>query len=202
MLNRLCRWTLALLIFSASHRAIAGNNQPTTVPTTAPATNVATTDPALFSCPKFGFSIRPPLGWSQIQGASDEAISLVPDGQTGAKDLSIVPCLKVVVPVLPLHIPGMIPVGSVANGYVNDLRKQNPDLKVDERSVVSISGVSGRRVVTSYTQGKAAWRDVVICIVHKDRVFLILADCPVSDYSAVRAAFDGMVSSLKWIDKP
>jgi hypothetical protein len=189
MTDRRCRWALALLICSAGHRAVASTEPPSTSPTTAP---------AVFSSAKCGFSVQPPAGWSQIKGTADEPLSLVPQGQADAKDLSLVPVLKVQVPALPWHIPGMIPVGSVASGYVDDLRKQNPDLKVDERVSVPVPNARAQRIVSSYTENKAAWRDVVLCIVHKDRVFLIVCDCLATDYPKTRAAFDEMVSSLKW----
>ena len=164
----------------------------------APPTSAPTTVAAPFTSTKFAFSVQPPSDWSQVKGASGTALSLVPQSQANAKDLSLVPSLQMQVPDLPPHIPGMIPVGSVANGYVNDLRKQHPDLKVDERVVVPIPNASARRIVSTFRNGQMTWRDIVLCIVHKDRVFLIVADCPAGDYPATRAAFDAMAGSLKW----
>ena len=92
----------------------------------------------------------------------------------------------------------MIPVGSVANGYVSDARKEHPDWHVDERVVATVPASSARRMVSTFSQDGATWRDMVLCIVHKDRVFLLVADCPVGDYPATRAAFDAMAASLKW----
>jgi hypothetical protein len=193
MTDRLSRWMLALLICAAGCRGVGSGTSPATAPATVPATA-----PGQFCSVKYGFSMQPPAGWSQIKGAADEPISLVPQSQAGAKDLSLVPSLKMAVPDLPPHIPGMIPLGSVADGYVDDLRKQYPDLKVDERVVVSIPSASARRIVSSYHRDGTAWRDIVLCIVHKDRVFLLSADCPAGDYPATRAAFDLMATSLKW----
>jgi len=197
MPKHLCRWTLALLIGSFGCRAVGSERQATSAPTTS----ASTAPPVPFSSAKYGFSVQSPADWSPIKGAADEPLSLLPKSQVNVKDLSLVPSLKMQVPALPLHIPGLIPVGSVANGYVDDLRKQHPDLKVDERASVSIPNASDRRIVSTFHQGQTAWRDMVLCIVHKDRVFLLVADCPASDYPATKAAFDAMASSLKWTEK-
>ena len=162
-------------------------------PTTAPAT--ATTP---FTCTKFSFTIQPPPDWTPVKGDPDDVLSLVPQSKSDAKDLSKVPTLKLTVPDLPPHIPGLIPCGSVASGYISDMTKQYPDWHVDERVVAQVPSASARRIVSTFHQNGAPWRDVLLCIVHKDRVFLLPADCPADDYAATRAAFDAMAGSLKW----
>jgi hypothetical protein len=173
--------------------AAGASQEPATQPATA-----STTAPAPFTCAKFSFTVQPPADWTAVKGDPDDALSLVPQSQASAKDLSKVPSLKITVPDLPIHIPGMIPVGSVANGYVSDTLKQYPDFHVDERVVATVPAANARRIVSTFSQNGATWRDMVLCIVHKDRVFLLVADCPVGDYPATRAAFDAMTGSLKW----
>jgi hypothetical protein len=179
-----------LLVGALACDALANDSTP---PATEPATSSA-----LFTCTKFGFSVQPPLDWTAAKCAAPDVVAFVPEADSAAKDTSVVPCLKITVPDLPFHIPGMIPCGSVANGYVSDMTKQYPDWHVDERVAVSVPNASARRIVSSFHQNSAAWRDVVLCIVHKDRVFLLAADCPADDYAATRAAFDAMAGSLKW----
>ena len=197
MPKHLCRWTLALLIGSVGCRAVGSERQATSAPTTS----ASTAPPVPFSSAKYGFSVQSPAEWTQIKGAADEPLSLVPHGQAAAKDSSQAPSLKMQVPDLPPHIPGLIPVGSVASGYVSDMQKQHPDLKVDERVSVPMANASARRIVSTFQQGQTTWRDMVLCIVHKDRVFLLVADCPAENYPATKAAFDAMASSLKWTEK-
>ena len=190
MIYRACCLSFSLFACVVGCQGVGGATQsPITAPTTAPAP---------FVCSKFDFSIQPPADWSQTKGASDTPLALVPRSKANAKDLSLVPSLKVQVPDLPPHIPGMIPVGSVADGYVNDLRKHYPDLHVDERVVLPIPNGSARRIVCTLRHGQTTWRDIALCIVHKDRVFLIVAECSAGDYPATRAAFDAMAGSLKW----
>ena len=165
---------------------------------TGGATTAPSSAPSPFTCTKFSFTVQPPPDWVPVKGDPDDALSLAPQSQANAKDLSKVSSLKITVPDLPMHIPGMIPVGSVANGYVSDMRKEYPDWHVDERVVATVPAASARRIVSTFSQNGATWRDVVLCIVHKDRVFLLVADCPVGDYPATRAAFDAMAASLKW----
>jgi hypothetical protein len=176
-----------MLVFLASACAVV------TGATTAP-----TSQPTPFTCTKFGFTVQPPADWTAVKGEADDALDLAPQSQAGAKDLSKVPSLKITVPDLPPHIPGLIPCGSVANGYISDMQKQHPDWRVDERGVAKVPDASARRIVSTFHQDGALWRDVVLCIVHKDRVFLLAADCPADDYAATRAAFDAMAGSLKW----
>jgi len=190
MTDRRCRWALTLLTGALASHAVAND---ATFPTTAPTTNSAP-----FSCSKYGFSIQPPPDWNSAKCGSPDVLSLVPQADSTAKDPSLVPCLKITVPDLPFHIPGLIPCGSVANGYVSDMTKQYPDWHVDERGVAAVPNASAREIVSTFHQNGALWRDVVLCIVHKDRVFLLAADCPADDYAATRAAFDEMAGSLKW----
>jgi hypothetical protein len=181
---------LALVIL---HLACAAIASPTTAPATAP-----TSAPTPFTSTQFGFAVQLPADWAIVKGDPDDAVSLAPQSQANAKDLSKVPSLNITVPALPMHIPGMIPVGSVANGYVSDIRKEHPDWHQDERVPVTFPAASARRIISTFSQDGATWRDMVLCIVHKDRVFLLVADCPVGDYPATRAAFDEMAASLKW----
>src|SRR5580704_3206414 len=99
MTPRLCRWMLAMLICAVGCQASGGEKAP---PATAPATA-----PAAFTCAKYGFSVQLPADWAQIKAATDVPLSLVPQAQADARDLSQVPSLKIQVPALPPHIPGM-----------------------------------------------------------------------------------------------
>ena len=140
-----CRWVLTVVIGATTCHTLASD---TTAPTTAP-----TTSSAPFCCAKFGFSVQPPPDWTAAQCGSPDVLSLVPQADSTAKDTSVVPCLKITVPDLPFHIPGMIPCGSVANGYVNDMKKQYPDFHVDDRVAVSVPNASARRIVSTFGQG-------------------------------------------------
>jgi hypothetical protein len=190
MADRRCCWAFTLMIIALACHAFAND---ATAPTTAPTTAVAP-----FSCTKFGFSVQPPPDWSPAKCGSPDVLSLVPPADSSVKDTSVVPCLRITVPDLPFHIPGMIPCGSVASGYISDMTKQYPDWHVDERVVAQVPNASARRIVSTFHQNGVLWRDVLLCIVHKDRIFLLAADCPADDYAATRAAFDAMAGSLKW----
>ena len=63
---------------------------------------------------------------------------------SGARDGDKAPAVSLEVPKLPPHIPGLIPLGSVVGGYIDDLKKQHPGVKVDDPSTNPANG-RGRR---------------------------------------------------------
>jgi hypothetical protein len=130
-----------------------------------------------------------------IAAPGDFAMRAVPVGSTGQETD---PSMSIEVPHLPPHIPGMIPVGSVADGYVQDMGKRYPGVKVDQRTVARLDGASARRIICTYECRGKAWRDLVLLAVRGDHVYVIAADCLVADFDKTRAGFDALLASIHW----
>ena len=76
-------------------------------PTTSPSTQ-----PIAFVSTAKGVGLEYPPDWKPIP-SSDYMLLLVPVGGSSSNERSI----SLDVPDLPLHVPGMIPINSVVNGY-------------------------------------------------------------------------------------
>src|SRR5687768_2920171 len=87
-----------------------------------------TTAPSRVAFAGPGVRLSYPPAWTAVP-SDDFVLRLVP---AGAADDAASPSVSLDVPKLPPHIPGLIPLGSVVRGYVNDLKKNHPDVTVDE----------------------------------------------------------------------
>ncbi len=157
----------------------------TTAPATAPSAAVCEIKSA-------GIRFNYPADWKPIKGAT--AIFDVADpGGPGRATLALD------VPKVP-HIPDLISVRMVEDGYVKDIRKnQIHDAKIDQSVQLFIPASSARRVKLSGTiNGKPAF-DVAVLIVHKEGVYIFSCDSDDIGYPAARAALDNAVASIEWI---
>lgn len=102
------------------------------------------------------------------------------------------------IPDLPPHLPWMIQMGRIEHDYVEDLRKQHPDLKVDEASDANLPNSKSRLVRLSWRQNEMAYHDVALLIIHADGVYILDAQSDGDHYPATRRAFDLIRSSLRW----
>jgi hypothetical protein len=109
------------------------------------------------------------------------------------------PSICLDIPKLPWHIPGMIPIGLVARGYVDDLRtNQIHDAVVQEQVPVTVCGTPARRVTcVGHVNGKPSI-DVAVIMLHADHVYILSADSDDAGRTAARQTLDDVVSSLKW----
>jgi hypothetical protein len=139
-----------------------------------------------------------PDGWKLFDKGGDYALAAVPKGASGDDDAA--PMVTIQVPHLPPHIPGFIPLGSVADGYVRDLKKRYPDQTVDEKSAVKLGGTDARRIVSSFQNHGKPWRELAVLAVHGDHVYVITGDCAAADLAKTKAAFDSVVASVKWTE--
>jgi hypothetical protein len=186
---------MALLVFGGPTACRASAVAPSTAPATSqPADALAAVK---FESAPYAFSVEYPGNWTPINKGGDFVLALVPAATKG-KDAGSPLELDIEVPKLPPHIPGMIPIGSVADGYIDDLKKRYPETHVDERIAVTVAGGNARRVVSSMKDQNRPWRDMAVLACHSDRVYIFSADCSVEDYATTRAAFDSLVASMKW----
>ena len=139
-----------------------------------------------------GVKFQFPSDWHSVKDP-DYVLMLLP-GDGKQKDRHI----AFDIPDLPPHLPGMIKLGLIQNGYVGDLKKQHKDLKIDSAADVKVPGASARLLRTSWHQNGQAWIDVALLMIHKDRVYILNLDADDGHLPATRAAFDSIQSSLQW----
>jgi hypothetical protein len=151
-----------------------------------------------FDRPDLGVRLDVPAGW--VQHRSDDFVLLVAPAAAGG-DASA-PSISLDVPDLPPHIPGMIPVGSVRGGYLDDLRKSAGNIKTADLTPPPIPSSARRFVRSTWTdaQGRPT-QETALLLVHADRVYILRGRSTLSDEPATRPAFDDVVRSLQWRQK-
>ena len=177
--------TMLLLTLCAPMACRASGTGATSAP--------ASSQPALthFESAKGGIAVDYPSDWTATKINGEDVLTLVTKRVASAT-------VEVAVPSLPPHLPGMIPIGAVADGYVKDLKKRHADEHVDERVEFAVPQASARRVVSTMTNDGRPWRDMAVLVSHDNKVFILSADCAADDYATTRSAFDTLVASVKW----
>jgi hypothetical protein len=186
-----------------SQRDVSTTAGPTTSPVTKPATPATTQSTApkpsqggTFDRPKLGVRLNWPPGWTE-QTSKDFVLLLSRGGadDAGGDQASI----SLDVPDLPPHIPGMIPIGSVRGGYLDDLRKSVGRIQTTDAAPPPVPAAASRLVRSTWTDSAGRQQqETALLMVHADRVYILRARSAASDEPGARAAFDEMVRSLKW----
>src|SRR5688572_17346357 len=97
-----------------------------------------------FASREHGIRLSYPADWEAVQYSDPEYILvLVPSASEAERNN---PVVSLDVPKLPPHIPGLIPLGMVVNGYADDLKKQYPGVKVNPPVSTKVAGANARRV--------------------------------------------------------
>jgi hypothetical protein len=174
---------------SPEHRTASAASQP------AAAADQKEQKTQTFENKKAGIRFKYPAGWTSVQGQTSTFAVEAPAGSIkGTASLTLD------VPHLPPHLPGMISPKMVADGYVDDLKKnQIHDAKVDEAVDVRVAGAPGRRVKCSGHAGGKVAIDVAVAVVHSDRVYIFSCDSDADGYDTARASLDAAVASVEWI---
>jgi hypothetical protein len=194
MIDRSCflyRLIVGICLLSASgcsHRqssASAASTPPKPVVVAAPCTFNGS-----------GIQFDYPGDWKPTKGQTALFAISAPDAPAGC---DVNPSLNLDVPKLPWHLPGMITLGMVANGYISDLKKsQIPDAVCKEQLMMTICGEKAKRVTCcGHKNGKSS-TDMAIILVHADRVYILSADSDDTGCDCARKALDAAVASMKW----
>lgn len=102
------------------------------------------------------------------------------------------------IPELPPHFPGMIRLGLIEHGWVNDQKNCHPGLNVDSRTDVPMAGANAGLVQCSWKQGGADYTLVGLLILRNDHVFILVADAEDKSLPHARADLDKIAASLHW----
>ena len=137
-----------------------------------------------------GIRLSYPSGWSSVASA-ELVLRLAPS-----------PASKTVVsldvPKLPPHIPGLIPLGAVVNGYVDDLKKHDPGVNVEQPVETKVAGANARRVRSTRTLDGSPLVEDAVLTVHGDRVYIFRANTEPSDQQDARDALNVLIDSVQW----
>jgi hypothetical protein len=166
------------------------------VPLHAAATQAAATQPAIvgggtFRNDSLDIQLTYPTGWL-TKPDPDCIWNVVPVADTAAASMSLQ------IPSLPPHIPGMIPVRMVKNGYVDDLRTSKGQITTTE-STPTLPKASARLVRATWTEKGTPMFQTALILVHSDRVYILRAEGKASDEAAIKPSFDSVTQSLRWL---
>jgi hypothetical protein len=165
--------------------------QPRQPPASTPGPFAATRPTVQFASSEHGIRLSYPAEWSPVP--SDEyVLRIAPAGDPGELSISLD------VPKLPPHIPGLIPLGMVVNGYVDDLRKQDPAVKVDQPVATKVGGANARRVrSTRQSSGRTLVEEAVLTV-HGDRVYIFRANADTAHGHEAQNVLIRVLTSVKW----
>ena len=183
--------------------------RPPARPAPSSATAPAPTQPSAggtFARPDLGVRLDWPAGWAE-RHSQDFVLLLVrapggggggDGGASGAGTSIFNASISLDVPRLPPHIPGLIPIGSVRGGYLDDLRKSVGRIRPAELVPPQV-GAAARFVRSTWSDDAGReWQETALLMVHGDRVYILRGRSIRADEEDTRAAFDEIVRSLKW----
>jgi hypothetical protein len=133
-----------------------------------------------------------PAGWNKKPN-KDYDLFLVPAGAKG-DDQSI----SLDIPDLPAHVPGMIPLGMVAKGYLDDLRKTAGVAIQTKQEPQTLPKAQARLLTSTWQRDEKSFCDTALVIVHSDHVYILRAACDAAQEKPTREAFDAVAHSLQW----
>jgi hypothetical protein len=175
---------LALLPAGCRHPGPAHSSTSSAAPTLSGAT--------AWSSSKFGLRLDIPSGWTP-QASNDYALLLIPAGAKTA-DVSI----TLDVPDLPPHLPGLIPIGAVKSGYLDDLRKQVGPLDTQDQTPPAIPGAKARLVRSTWQANGKQQSQTALLMTHDDRVYILRATADSAHRPRVESALQKIIQSLTW----
>jgi hypothetical protein len=105
--------------------------------------------------------------------------------------------LSLDIPDLPPHVPGMIPLKLVKNGYLDDLRKVHANLQSREESP-TIPGARAVLVTCTWQSDGKPSSETALLMTHGDHVYILRANTPSGPDADTRAALDSIAHSIQW----
>ena len=168
----------------ASH-AVEAPAEPAAASTSAPSA-------VLWDRSAKGIKLKYPGDW-QPKKNPDYELMLLPAG--ASKDDRRI---TVDIPDLPPHLPFMIQMSRVEHDYLQDLKKDHPDLHVQDSVVAKLPESTAKLVRSQWHQNGTVYHDVALLIIHASAVFIMDAQSSDADLAATRPAFDSMRESIVW----
>lgn len=197
-MNAIGRLVLAMLL-----SLVAGCRPQPAPDDRAESTPLATTAPSAdaveFVSDAHGVRLTHPPDWEPA--SSDNYVLLLVPVNRAADDTTFATAsMSLDVPKLPLHIPGLIPLGAVVNGYAGDLQKRYADINVVESAPAMLAGANARRVRSRWTANGRPMTEDAVLAVHGDRVYILRLTADARDFPRARDAFEELLGSVRWTD--
>jgi len=158
---------------------------------TAPATTNPSRTP--FADEKTGLRLSLPSDWVKHQ-ATGLIWQIAPPGTDPATGN-----LSLDIPELPAHIPGLIPIGMVKNGYVDDLRKAHPTLVLEEPPARPVKGAVSRLVRAYWDDISGRRFETALLMVHGDHVLILRAAGDAARRVDMEAALADAIATITWM---
>ena len=176
---------------TAGSNTLSAPSQPATTPPAAATQPSAVSH--TFDDATTGIRFSYPANWAAQPTTGTTKLHAVASPADGSAVLTLD------VPQLPPHIPGLIPVGLVASGYVDDVKKRWPDATGPAPAEVQVIDAQARRVALSgHDAAGHAGTDDAVLIVHGDRVYVLAVEAEPAGRPAATAALDEVVKSIQW----
>jgi len=146
------------------------------------------------------------LTWASSKGIK---IKYLPDWQPRKNpdfELMLIPVgattdrrrITIDVPDLPPHLPFMIQMSRVERGYIEDLKKEHPDLKVNDAADAHVPESKARLIRSIWHRENQKFNDMALLVIHDSSVYILDAQTDETNLPPTRAAFDFIRSSIAW----
>jgi hypothetical protein len=190
------QWRAAAVVLALTALAAGGCRRPAAA-TAAPPRLSASTQPAIvgggnFRSDPLNVELTYPSGWVAKKSPDFVWMAVPTTGSPAADSLSLD------VPSLPVHLPGMIPISLVKNGYLDDLKKDKTSFTAKESSP-TVPSAKARLVQSTWSEQGQSKFETALLLVHGDRVYIVRADGLSVDESRIATAFDEVSRSLRWL---
>lgn len=156
--------------------------------TLAPVAQAASQPAVDYVSEKGKFATRYPASWRPRIGG--ETLDLVPvtDDSGGHRTVSID------VPSIPPHLPGMITLERIENGYVNDLVKHFADVKVVSSTDFPMNDARATLLQATAVDAKM----YTVLAMRHERVYIIASETDVAGADAGKKAVNMILASWQW----
>ena len=174
---------------AAAARPGGGFQGPSSVRSTAPTSGPAS---QIWDGSAKGVKVKYPADW-QPRNNPDYELMLIPVGAAGGERR-----ITIDVPDLPPHFAFMIQMGRVERGYIEDLKKDHPDVQINEAIDAHLPECKARLIRSTWHQKNQAFDDVALLMIHAGDVYILDAQTEEATLPATQTAFDLIESSIVW----
>jgi hypothetical protein len=164
-----------------------------TAPTTAPSGDASGGE---FTYEPAGVKLSWPSGWDKEKIENFEW-GIIPGGASVSDNRWI----SLDIPTLPMHVPGMIPIGEVEKGYIDDLKKEFGTLDVKDLTAPTIPDAKTRLVRVGWQKDGKNWEQTALLIVHADHVYILRGRSDTDHEQPTQQTFDSVKGSIVWVKK-
>ncbi len=166
----------------------------------APASKAGVGAPGTFESREHGIRFRYPADWKP-RPSKDYVLLAEPGSgvERSSGEVDGGPRLTLDVPDLPPHLPFMLTLKAVRNGYVDDLRKRLKEMRVEDEREWQAPGAKATRLLVCGRGAKGERSVAALLMIHDDGVYIVSAESAKVLFPRVREAFDTVAGSLEWL---